>query len=95
MVSTTTKQKMFFNTDFFSKCDQIHRKLRTWSHLLMKSLKENYIFLCSERFPSNCLSKNITLGDITLDIQDKASRFNGLLLSLMTLLCHFTNHKNY
>ena len=30
--------------DFFSKFDQIHRKLRIWSHLLKKSLKENFIF---------------------------------------------------
>ena len=33
--------------DFFSKCDQICRKLRIWSHLLKKSLTENFIFLCS------------------------------------------------
>ena len=30
--------------DFFNKCDQIRRKLRIWSHLLMKSLLENFIF---------------------------------------------------
>ena len=30
--------------DFFSKCDQIRRKLRIWSHLLKKSLMENCIF---------------------------------------------------
>ena len=30
--------------DFFSKCDQIWRKLRIWSHLLKKSLMENFIF---------------------------------------------------
>ena len=30
--------------DFFSKCDQIHWKLRIWSHLLEKSLIENFIF---------------------------------------------------
>ena len=29
---------------FFSKCDQIRRKLRIWSHLLKKSLMENFIF---------------------------------------------------
>ena len=33
--------------DFFSKCDQIRRKLWIWSHLLKKSLMENVIFLCS------------------------------------------------
>ena len=30
--------------DLFSKCDQIRRKLRIWSHLLKKSLIENFIF---------------------------------------------------
>ena len=34
--------------DFFSKCDQIRRKLRIWSHLLKKYLMENFIFLCSD-----------------------------------------------
>ena len=39
-------QKMkFSNEDFFSKCDQIRRKLRIWSHLLKKSLMENFIFV--------------------------------------------------
>ena len=40
---TNTAQKMKFSIkDFFSKCDQIHRKL--WSHLRKKSLTENFIF---------------------------------------------------
>ena len=30
--------------DFFSKSDQIRRKLRILSHLLQKSLMENFIF---------------------------------------------------
>ena len=30
--------------NFFSKCDQIRRKLRIWSHLLKKSIIENFIF---------------------------------------------------
>ena len=34
----------FSMKDFFSKCDQIRRKLRIWSHLLKKSLMENFIF---------------------------------------------------
>ena len=29
---------------FFRECDQIRRKLRIWSHLLKKSLMENFIF---------------------------------------------------
>ena len=40
-----TAQKMKFSIkDFFSKCDQICRKLLIWSHLLKKSLMENFIF---------------------------------------------------
>ena len=30
--------------DFSSKCDQIRRKRRIWSHVLEKSLMENFIF---------------------------------------------------
>ena len=30
--------------DFFSKCDQIRIFLRIWSHLLKKSLRENFVF---------------------------------------------------
>ena len=30
--------------DFFSKCDQVRRKLRIWSHLLNKCLMKNFIF---------------------------------------------------
>ena len=40
-----TVQKMKFSIkDFFSKCDQILRKLWIRSHLLRKSLMENFIF---------------------------------------------------
>ena len=31
--------------DFSSKCDQIHNLLRVWSHLLKKSIIENFILL--------------------------------------------------
>ena len=39
-----TVQKKFLIKDFFSKCDQIPRKLRVWSHLLKKTLMVNFIF---------------------------------------------------
>ena len=40
-----TAQKMEFSIkDFFSKCDQLRRKLQIWSQLLKKSLMENFIF---------------------------------------------------
>ena len=41
---------MFFIEEFFSKCDQIHRKLqetRIWSQLLKKSFTESFHFVCS------------------------------------------------
>ena len=42
---TYTAQKMKFSiTDFFSKCVQIRNFLRIWSHLLKKSVMENFIF---------------------------------------------------
>ena len=41
----STAQKMkFLIKDFFSKCYQIRIFLRIWSHLLKKSLMENFIF---------------------------------------------------
>ena len=40
----TAQQMKFPIKDFFSKCDQIRRKLRIWSHLLKKYLMENLIF---------------------------------------------------
>ena len=43
-----TAQKMKFSIkDFLSKCDQIRRKLGIWSHILKKSLIENFIFFCA------------------------------------------------
>ena len=38
------KKMKFSIKDFFSKCDQIRRKLWIWSHLLKKSLMKNFIF---------------------------------------------------
>ena len=43
--ATYTAQQMKFPIkDFLSKCDQIHSFLLNWSHLLKKSLMENFIF---------------------------------------------------
>ena len=42
--------------DFFSKCDHIRRKLRIWTHLLKKSLIENFIF-CA-----------VAAGDLNIDV---------------------------
>ena len=37
-------KKKFSIKDFFTKCDQIRSFLRTWSHLVKKSLMENLTF---------------------------------------------------
>ena len=39
----------FSSKDFFSKYDQIRRKLRIWSHLLKKFLMENFIFCAMKK----------------------------------------------
>ena len=38
--------------DLFSKCDQIRRFLRIWSHLLKKLLMENFIFCSVKHTPT-------------------------------------------
>ena len=40
----STQKMNFFIKDFFRKCDQIRNFLRIWSHLLKKSLMENFTF---------------------------------------------------
>ena len=43
--SAETAQKMKFSiNNFISKCDQIRKNLRIWSHLLKTFLMENFIF---------------------------------------------------
>ena len=42
--STALTKMKFSIKDFSGKYDQIRRKLRLWSHLLEKSLMENFIF---------------------------------------------------
>ena len=48
---TLHKKMKFFIKDFFSKCDQIRSLMRIWSHLLKKSLMENFTF-CAVLFNS-------------------------------------------
>ena len=51
LILINAAQKMQFSIeDFFSKCNQIRRKLWIWSHLIKKSSMKNEIFLCSSLF---------------------------------------------
>ena len=60
--STHTTQKIKFSIkDFFSKCDQIRRKLRIWSHLLKKSLIEDSIFVQCHSPLQQCCSEHLRL----------------------------------
>ena len=55
-----TAQKInFSNKDFLSKCDQIRSFLRVWSHLLKKSIMENFIFCVVMRTSFSILEKKI------------------------------------
>ena len=55
----STVQKMKFSImDFFSKCHQIGRRLRIWSHLLQKSLMENFIFCAVITFRTSSIVSN-------------------------------------
>ena len=63
----TTQNMKFSIKDIFSKSDQIHRKLRIWSHLLNKSLMENFIFCavtCMKNFQPYCRKLFWTFSDV-------------------------------
>ena len=61
LMLTVSAQKMKFSIkDLFSKCDQIRSFLRIWSHLLKKSLTENFIF-CAVCGKTAYFSMSVTL----------------------------------
>ena len=53
------KKIKFFIKDFFVKCDQIRRKLQIWSHLLKKSLMENFIFCAVDKMQGFVIINNV------------------------------------
>ena len=44
-IMNTAQNKKFFITDFFSKCDEIRKKLRIWSHILKISVMKTSFFV--------------------------------------------------
>ena len=62
--------------DFFSKCDQIRRKLRIWSHLLKKSLMENFNF-CTVYVEPKCRPKVSQVDFFVLEFLLLFVRLNG------------------
>ena len=51
--------------DFFCKCDQIRRFLQIWSHLLRKSLMENFILRTLPDMHARAFFDNFTSSVIT------------------------------
>ena len=71
--------------DFFGKCDQIRSFLRIWSHILKKSLMENFLFCAVLRYksgketpdiPTNINNKKKT-DDLILHPSHKNSKCNN------------------
>ena len=82
----TTAQKMKFSIkDFLCICDQIRSFFRIWSHLLKKSLMENFIFCAvyfwrfvSQFFPERVKKLVIYFGlcESSLDFQRREDQIN-------------------
>ena len=62
-LSITTQKMKFSIKDFFSKCDQIRRFLRICSHLMKKSLMENFIFCVQSIIKKKGRGKNNSNAD--------------------------------
>ena len=83
-----TKMK-FSIKDFSSKCDQISRKLRIWSHLLKKSLMENFIF-CAVIQSAKCTLK---WKNIKLKFSVICSQLWGFWILIVILKAHQMSHR--
>ena len=72
-----TKMK-FSIKDFFSKCDQIRRKLRVYTHLLKKCLMENF-------FGGQCLAQEHILQMIFCLFEEHCPHWRVSVLVVSTL----------
>ena len=78
-----TAQKVKFSIkDFLGKCNQIRSFLRTWSHILKKSLMQSFIF-CKVLFH---LVNNESLGNLSIDSSLAISNFHNIILQPMIFL---------
>ena len=93
-------KKWFSINDFFSKCDQIHGFLRVWSHLLKKSLMENFIFCAVYPWLNEVFFKNKVASLEKNCIQDSINiMYCKVLLKQLwaqfLFQCHFKRFDNY
>ena len=84
--------------DFFSKCDQICRKLRIWSHLLKKPLMKSFIFcamvgLSCKRNLSTIMTGNVSYDQCTCGCYTPSVCFPSLLLCFLEGLLLIANVK--
>ena len=69
---TPTAQKVKFSIkDFFSKRDQLRKKLRILSHLLKKSLMENFIF-CAVSAALDYNETNVSRAKVSVKISGES-----------------------
>ena len=99
--SGTTQKMKFSIKNFFSKCHQTHRKLRIWSHLLKKSLMENFIFVqCGLiRGLRHCYTYYFmrTIPDIlhlSNPLDDAIDIFIKDILAIQLIMSYFHYHQN-
>ena len=78
--SFTVHKMKFSIKDFFSKCDQVRSFLRIWSHLLEKSLTENFVF-CKV-----IVRDNMKMIRILIRFFIKEFTYNKILCSLAAIL---------
>ena len=78
----------FYIKDFSSKCDQIRSFLRIWSHLLEKSLMENFIF-CADALAPNITDSGVVYLKCILEYFEAYS-----YLVLYAVMCYFCLEKN-
>ena len=68
--------------DFFSKCDQIRSFQRVWSHLLKKSLMENFIFVQYNKFNESMIS-GFTPPETKLFMKNKVIMIHIIMQSVL------------
>ena len=86
--------------DFFIKCDQTRMKLLIWSHLLKKSLMENFIFLCSEIFVNSFWIKCLTSRVMKYKIWSRKPRsflwtLTAVVIAILWTSAFYENSRSY
>ena len=80
----TAKKMKFSIKYFFSKCDQIRRRLRIWSHLLKKFLIENFTFCAVSFHITTRLYKKNWVGEILEVLQpEEGDRRHGVVYQIL------------